>query len=204
MTNPATGLIDAFVASLQNVPAPAPVFETFQKIARWKRDIVITEKIDGSNAQVYIPEDDGPLLFGSRNRWVTPEADNAGFARWGRENEEALRRLGYGRHYGEWWGQGIQRTYGLKEKRFTLFNTGRWKDGLPEGLPANVGVVPILYQGPNVEGAIEDELENLRITGSRVAPGFMRPEGIVIFHSASRGLYKRTLENDEKPKGQDQ
>jgi hypothetical protein len=30
----------------------------------------------------------------------------------------------------------------------------------------------------------------------------MRPEGIVVFHTASGALFKKTIEGDEKPKGQ--
>ncbi|HLE80817.1 MAG TPA: RNA ligase family protein, partial [Dehalococcoidia bacterium] len=99
-------------------------FQEFGKIYRLSRDCIITEKIDGTNAQVVVLED-GRVLAGSRNRWITPEADNFGFARWVKEHEEELRSLGPGRHYGEWWGSGIQRGYGLKEKRFSLFNVSR-------------------------------------------------------------------------------
>ena len=49
-------------------------FEAFQKIARLKRNCVITEKIDGTNAQIFIGED-GEFLTGSRNRWITPDDD---------------------------------------------------------------------------------------------------------------------------------
>jgi hypothetical protein len=48
---------------------------------------------------------------------------------------------------------------------------------------------------------IKDALKSLTENGSRAAPGFMNPEGIVIFHIASRHLFKKTLLNDEKPKG---
>lgn len=44
-------------------------------------------------------------------------------------------------------------------------------------------------------------LATLAITGSTAAPGFMKPEGIVVFHAASRNLYKVTLEKDDAPKG---
>jgi hypothetical protein len=87
--------------------------------------MIVTEKLDGTNAQVHIT-DDGRIFAGSRNRWITPDADNFGFARWVAEHEEELRALGPGSHYGEWWGSGIQRRYGLDEKRFSLFNVGRW------------------------------------------------------------------------------
>ncbi len=173
-------------------------FEAFPKIPRWKRLIVVTEKLDGTNAQIYVPESpDEPLQFGSRNRWVTPADDNYGFARWGTEHSAELRELGPGRHFGEWWGLGIQRGYGLTEKRFSLFNTGRWGGMVPT--PCNV--VPVLYAGPMDEHAIEEQLQLLRMNGSAAAPGFMRSEGVVIYHAASRAMFKRTLEKDEEPKG---
>jgi hypothetical protein len=55
--------------------------------------MVITEKLDGTNAQIFIA-DDGEVIAGSRNRWITPLNDNFGFARWVFENEDALRALG--------------------------------------------------------------------------------------------------------------
>jgi hypothetical protein len=173
------------------------VFEAFPKIPRLKRTIVITEKIDGTNAQIVVPEDDGPLLVGSRNRWITPEDDNYGFARWVKEREDELRKaLGPGTHFGEWWGAGIQRRYGLTEKRFSLFNVGRWTEA-----PQHCHVVPKLYAGPWSQEAIDDALESLRIDGSVASPGFMKPEGVVVFHAASRSLYKVTIEKDDEPKG---
>jgi hypothetical protein len=94
-------------------------FREFPKMARLSREIIITEKIDGTNAQIFIGED-GEFLCGSRTRWITPENDNYGFAKWAYERKDDLiRDLGPGRHFGEWWGQGIQRGYGLKEKRFS-------------------------------------------------------------------------------------
>src|SRR5687767_1693749 len=85
-----------------------PLFTPFPSISRLSRDIVVTEKLDGTNAQIHITQD-GRVLAGSRNRWITPEADNFGFARWVAAHEDELRALGPGSHYGEWWGQGIQR-----------------------------------------------------------------------------------------------
>jgi hypothetical protein len=98
-------------------------FEAFPKIARLSREIVITEKIDGTNAQIYITktpvgETDASkweLRVGSRSRWITPEDDNHGFAKWVfMHMEELIEGLGEGRHYGEWWGSGVQRGYGGK------------------------------------------------------------------------------------------
>src|SRR5690349_11912868 len=97
-------------------------FEAFNKIARLSRNCTITEKIDGTNACIAISDDGKDFFIGSRSRWITPEDDNFGFARWATEHREELLLLGPGRHWGEWWGAGIQRRYGVPEKRFSLFN----------------------------------------------------------------------------------
>lgn len=172
-------------------------FEAFDKIARFNRAIVITEKIDGTNAQIAVGED-GSIRAGSRSRWITPQDDNYGFARWVAEHADELRDLGPGRHFGEWWGQGVQRNYSQPRKRFSLFNTGRWNDG--EARPACCDVVPTLYQGPFVYSEIPAALKRLEREGSLAAPGFMKPEGIVIWHTAARQLFKITLEKDSEPK----
>jgi hypothetical protein len=168
-------------------------FAAFDSIPRLFRECVITEKLDGTNAQVYIPEDDAPMLFGSRGRYITPEADNYGFARWATDHADELRLLGPGRHFGEWWGAGIQRRYGLAEKRFSLFNVSRWN---AENLPPCVSVVPTLYRGVYSDSAVSAALEQLHECGSTAAPGFENPEGIVVWHEAARQLFKVTLGND--------
>lgn len=168
-------------------------FEAFAKIPRLRRGCVITEKIDGTNAQVYFPDDGGPMQVGSRNRWITPDNDNYGFARWAFEHEAELRLLGPGRHFGEWWGPGIQRRYNETAKRFSLFNVGRWKD---KPLPSCVSLVPVLYDGIFSDAVVNDCLKLLADGGSVASPGFMNPEGIVVFHSASQSLYKVTLGDD--------
>ena len=174
-------------------------FEGFPKIARLNREIVITEKIDGTNAQVFVHED-GTVLAGSRTRWITPEDDNFGFARWVKDHEDELRTgLGFGQHFGEWWGAGIQRKYGLTEKRFSLFNVARWADDAVR--PACCGVVPTIYRGPFSEEAITSAIGWLAVEGSRAAPGFMKPEGVVVYHTASGQLFKVTIEKDSEPKG---
>ena len=184
-------------------PIPGKEFVEFPKIPRLSRDIVITEKIDGTNAQIYIPEagdaDTGMIYAASRNRWISPADDNHGFARWVQENKEELLKLGPGSHFGEWWGAGVGRRYDLKEKRFSLFNVHRWSE--PSTRPVCCGVVPTLYRGPFLMEAIENELTKLRENGSTAAPGFMRPEGVVIFHTVSGILFKKTIEKDEQPKG---
>src|ERR1700760_1069627 len=118
-------------------------FKPFASIARLSRDIVITEKLDGTNACIHIGPD-GEFLTGSRTRWITPADDNYGFSKWAHDNKESLMSLGEGTHFGEWWGAGIQRNYGLKEKRFSLFNVARWNT---EQRPECCHIVPILFIG---------------------------------------------------------
>ena len=186
-------------------------FVEFPKMARLSREVIVTEKIDGTNAQVCVVELDGysapgavwegdglAIFAGSRTRWITPEADNFGFAAWVRDNADELARLGPGSHFGEWWGAGIQRRYGLDHKRFSLFNVDRWGDDAAR--PACCHVVPALYRGPFCTGAIEQQLDRLRELGSFAARGFMKPEGIVVYHTASRVGFKKTIEKDEVPK----
>lgn len=133
-------------------------FRPFPSISRLSRDIVVTEKLDGTNALVAIGEN-GEFATGSRSRWITPEDDNFGFSRWAHAHKDELMELGPGYHYGEWWGSGIQRTYGLKEKRFSLFNVHRWG----ENRPSCCGVVPTLYTGPFSILKIDECLEQLKI-----------------------------------------
>jgi hypothetical protein len=49
--------------------------------------------------------------------------------------------------------------------------------------------------------AVIDAIENLQAYGSIAAPGFMQPEGVVIYHHAANQLFKKTIIGDEKPKG---
>lgn len=173
-------------------------FKEFPKIHRLNRQVIVTEKIDGTNACVVVGED-GAVSAQSRSRPITPESDNYGFAAWVRDHEPELRELGAGYHFGEWWGAGIQRGYGLREKRFSLFNTTRWL----ESRPACCHVVPVLATGAAISGfgVVQAAVDDLRITGSVAAPGFMRPEGVVAFHVASGALFKVTLEKDAERKG---
>lgn len=174
-------------------------FVKFPKIPRLRRETVVTEKLDGTNAQIYVGEDGG-FLVGSRNRWITPDDDNFGFATWAYERKEELMGLGHGHHFGEWWGQGIQRGYGLDEKRFSLFNTARWNEDNPNR-PACCHVVPVLNSGLFDGTDAEYWVERLKGEGSRAAPGFMNPEGVVVYHTAAKMYFKMTCEKDEKPKG---
>jgi len=190
-------------------------FVGFPKMARLRRECIITEKIDGTQGQVYITEE-GKMLVGTKNRWISPEDDNYGFAKWAREHEEELMQLGPGHHTGEWWGQGIQRKYGMTEKRWSLFNTIRWclHGGTParipkedpriekyqDVLPACCHLVPVLYRGVFSTEACNIALFNLKHEGSKAAPGYLKPEGLVVYHLAANICFKQTLEADDVPK----
>lgn len=178
----------------------APEFMAFPKIARWSREVIVTEKLDGTNAQIHIT-DDGQIFAGSRNRWIAPGDDGFGFAAWVEKNADELKQLGPGSHFGEWWGAGIQRKYNTGEKRFSLFNVHRWGDDGKDKRPACCHVVPVLFQGNLDDMKVSMLLGGLGALGSVAAPGFMRPEGIVIFHVASQALFKKTLDRDDEPKG---
>ncbi|MDA8113544.1 MAG: hypothetical protein M0Z43_02290 [Acidithiobacillus sp.] len=169
------------------------IFQGFPKIARYSRQVIVTEKIDGTNAQIFITED-LQVLAGSRTRWITPENDNFGFARWVCEHEDELRALGPGRHFGEWWGQGIQRAYGLKEKRFSLFNVDQWGDAAVR--PPCCHVVPELWRGSFEYLDVDYVMRCLYVDGSAAVPGFMRPEGIIIYHTHGNLAFKKTFEKD--------
>ncbi len=173
-------------------------FREFQKIPRLYREVIVTEKIDGTNACIVVDEDFN-VTAQSRSRIITPQDDNYGFAKWVEANAVELRTLGPGYHYGEWWGLGINRNYGLTEKRFSLFNVSRWKDSRPECCD----VVPVLWHGSAKQSfsIVEDGLNVLRREGSVAAPGFMKPEGVVAFHVQGSLLFKATLEKDEEYKG---
>lgn len=202
-------------------------FIEWPKTPRLFRDITVTEKIDGTNAAIQIvpvaeldrwtTEDgetieifdpqpiavvDGFAVFAqSRSRLIFPgkTTDNYGFAGWVERNAASLvEDLGEGIHYGEWWGQGIQRGYGAKEKNFWLFNTARYAD-ITFTTP-NLDVVPVLYEGPFDESEIDNALVRLQLHGSYAATDFMNPEGICVYHSASRQVFKVTLDKNDAGK----
>jgi hypothetical protein len=179
-------------------------FREFPKIARLNRECIITEKIDGTNACVVVG-DDGEVAAQSRNQLlVGGKSDAFGFALWVQRNEQRLRDLlGPGHHFGEWWGPGIQRGYPVNGayagKRLSLFNVERWKD-LP--VSDDLRIVPVLYRGRFTTDAVRLCLDLLQQEGSSAAPGFMRPEGVVVFHLAANMGFKVTLEKDEEHKGQ--
>jgi hypothetical protein len=184
------------------------IFKAWPKIPRVEnRKEFYTEKIDGTNACVviqYIPKntdleqlpisywygDDGScwgIWAQSRNKLITPEDDNYNFAKWVKNNVDDLKILGEGYHYGEWWGQGIQRGYDLDEKRFSLFNTKRWGEHNPN-TPKCCHVVPMI-EADSVEEAKKKLIDN----GSLAAPGYMSVEGVVVYEYNTDSYWKAII-----------
>jgi hypothetical protein len=188
-------------------------FEKWPATPRLNRDAVYTEKLDGTNAAVVIEQTEDPTLWEvdglyydigaqSRNRLITTASDNAGFAGWVLTNAPKLIRvLGPGRHFGEWYGAGIQRRYGLTEKRFALFNTARWEENQDDlkSVPG-LEMITILDTGLFSTDVANLWADELAYSGSRHVPGFMNPEGVCVFHKASRQVFKVTIKDDESPK----
>ncbi|HEY6021265.1 MAG TPA: RNA ligase family protein [Candidatus Paceibacterota bacterium] len=208
-------------------------FQAWPKTPRLFREIVITEKIDGTNSAVIIEEINPELDYEaegdpfalaqvesdghtyavaaqSRNRLITPgkTTDNYGFAGFVQKNAEALfDLLGPGRHFGEWWGKGIQGRYKAAHPQirgFALFNTAKYKD-LHTWLPMDGGIdvivepTHVLYEGPFSEKAVRDALERLKKDGSWTSP-LDKAEGIVVYHTQSRQVFKVTLDGEDAGK----
>ena len=192
-------------------------FVKWPKIGRMNKLMTVTEKIDGENAAVrFIPaEIPGPIpdaaislivstdhdpvwvAVQSRSRFIKPSDDMNGLASWVYDNSIGLYNvLGLGTHFGEWWGKGIHRGYGLNERRFSLFNTKRWnEDGT--NVPGLYSV-PVLIESqfnPNTVGACLGQLE---VFGSVAAPGFMQPEGVVVFHHGIGEYLKVPIDGGHK------
>lgn len=187
------------MTEMQQIPWP--------KIARLANEtMVVTEKIDGSNACIQFrpvvtfttlggePVGEGyEMACQSRNRLITPTSDNAGFAAWAYDNQATLfADLGYGAHFGEWWGLGIQRGYGMTEKRFSLFNTHRWDAARGHFTTPQLDVVPLLWTGAVSAETARHAERQLRLNGSYAAPGFMNPEGVVAYLTATGVSWKIT------------
>jgi len=202
--------VDAVLDAPKPAPAPAPLveFTPWPKTARLFRDIVITEKLDGTNAAIHIVENpDAPGTYAvqaqSRKRLIYPgkSTDNYGFAAWVSDNAaDLIEILGPGLHFGEWWGAGIGRGYNRQGRTFSLFNVDRHA-GLHRSVgDAVVNTVPLLYRGPFTTEVVADALQYLADMGSDAAPGFTRPEGICVYHTATRTVTKVTLDAQDAGK----
>lgn len=197
-------------------------FKAFSEIKKYRSPrLTITQKIHGTNAQVTIWKehvwhpDTGceweeivsggseeiiwHIRAGSRTKWIYPgkDTDNFGFAAFVDANKnEFIEKLGEGTHYGEWAGPGINSGEGLTEKTFVLFNFDRYKD---KPLPPQTVLVPVLYDGVtdyfSIDYIINSKMSVLKTSGSRLVPGFMRPEGVVI--SLNSHLSKKVFDPED-------
>lgn len=180
------------------------MFKAWPKIPRLENEVYhITEKIDGTNACIIIQPYDkyehvevNPLYYTkidsytnlglfaqSRTRLITPEDDNFGFAKWVKENaEQLIEDLGEGYHFGEWWGKGIQRGYDLDHKRFSLFNPTKHSEVCYN--------VPYLEASEYLWETIEKWRFRLEKTGSQASPGYMKPEGLVVYAERAKCYWK--------------
>lgn len=200
------------------------MFERFPSLTRFSHGWTITEKLDGTNAAILIVYAGDPAVHEyltehpdtsvasvgeffvfaqSRSKLITPgkSTDNHGFARYVQDNaEEIVAKLGEGRHFGEWVGKGInKRHYDLPGKQFALFNTHRWTDA---DLPEQVTVVPVLAGGYMEDPGAQAVscMYAMKAVGSAFAPGFMNPEGVVMYHGPSKTTFKKTYDYDEQGK----
>lgn len=195
-------------------------FKSFPDIKKLgSTEFSITQKIHGSNAQIMIypvyktipntedsvivtdEVDHMELLVGSRTRWIAPGNDNYGFAAFVYANkQEFIDKLGPGQHFGEWSGPGINSGEGLKEKTLVLFDYWRYD---ANNLPPQTVLVPVLFQGLFDLQQVENCMQDLKVNGSKLAPGFMRPEGVVVQIKGTR--YKVVFDAEEtqwtKPSG---
>jgi hypothetical protein len=167
-------------------------FKKFPKIYRDNPfNVTITEKIDGTNACVVI-ENDKLVGIQSRNKFITPDEDNYGFASWACDNEDQLIGLGDGYHYGEWAGEGIQRNpHRLEGKHFFLFNTYRWT--ADDVRPECCAVVPILYRGLLTTYIVPQLLVELQENAEEDET----PEGVVVYYHSFDKYTKHTIKNPD-------
>ena len=185
---------------------------------------VISEKVDGTNSLIEINEvfpvgepKEIQVRFGSRNRYITFNNDNAGFANFFRHYEARFKDVAADiilkelevsgetltecqeqyplRIYGEWFGSGIQRGYGLKDKFFMPFSTF-YAEKLIEYQVPNIIKPNIMYTG-KFSQEIADICMQTLTNGSLVIPEFKRPEGIVIHFPKYNLRLKQTFEGSK-------
>ncbi len=157
-------------------------FKSFPSIPRLERInpiLTITQKLHGTNACIH--RDGDKLRAGSRNRWLTVEKDNYGFAKWVEDNTSMLLEVLplAGTFYGEWCGPGINSGEGLTERTFVPFDLEIVE--IAEGAPSpGLRNLPVLYSGPWSEQAIMLAEFDLKRHGSALVPGYMHVEGMVL------------------------
>lgn len=186
------------------------VFRSWGSTERFHKGLFITEKIDGTNGCIAIGY--GKVVAQSRKRSISVGNDNYGFAAWVAENAGVLEdTLGIGYHYGEWYGEGIQKNpLGIKGRHFGLFNAWHW--GRTENRHAlemvpGLTVVPTLFDGTQNDAniwTIPDVVTSLVHYGSKVegANPAGKAEGVIVWHRGTNTRYKILIENDSLHKWQ--
>lgn len=194
-------------------------FKSWGSTTRENKNKTITEKIDGTNACIVIYN--GKVSAQSRKRIITPDDDNYGFAKWVYDNAGVLMdTLGYGYHYGEWYGEGIQKNpLGIEGKRFALFWATKYteQNGYELNKVDGLETVPLLHHGQCDVWTIPNIMQDLDTYGSKVVgakttlvgsevPGMgdlvyqynraASAEGIIIWNNETRTRTKMLLEND--------
>lgn len=200
---------------------------------------VISEKIDGTNGLIQIDYkydwngqryDDHLVQFGSRNRYITTTDDNAGFANYFTPHIASICTLAeslinYGDNdnpkqdwpiyiYGEWFGKGIQRGYGLDEKYFMPFSSFYAEHMIKAGIP-NIMMPNIMYTGKFSLEVVDNCMNRLTSGGFHtLITNYDYPEGVVIYFPKYNFRLKQTFEgskwernitkpeHDKKPKFQ--
>lgn len=174
-------------------------FKPFKKMPRLYKTVSVSEKIDGTNASLLV-EGGKVVAAGSRTRWLTTGNDNFGFCNWVTTNKDLLDALELkdGHHFGEWWGLGIQRGYNQFGRFFSFFNPLilNGESFLIGGVCVNT--VPVMYHGVFSDYQITTAMRNLAVYGSQAAPGYMKPEGIVVYHEQYGDMFKVTFEDNHK------
>ena len=152
------------------------------------RDVTISEKIDGTNAQVFVVAEDrgrrqpGRGLGGSLRKRTTSVSRRGSpimLTSCASSAQDVISA--------EWYGRGIQRRYGLQDRRFALFNS--CTDG-PRSARRAAAIVPVLTTRTMGADVVSECLETLRSGGSLARSGFHAPGGIVIYHHASGGMFR--------------
>lgn len=193
-------------------------FKGWGSTPRFHKGLTITEKLDGTNACIVIYN--GEVRAQSRKRLITPDDDNYGFARWVYDNAGVLTdTLGYGYHYGEWFGEGIQKNpLGIEGKRFALFHATKYteQNGYDLNKVDGLETVPLLFHGQANASTIPTVLSDLLTYGTKVVgakaedvrsgiPGLetevvyrkaAEAEGIIVWHKETQQKYKILLKDD--------
>lgn len=174
------------------------LFKPWPKIGRYTNNkIIISEKMDGTNG-CFIIKNGEVVGCQSRNRLLSINDDNMGFAKWVDQNKNTLKIFPDGYYYGEWCGPGIQKNpHNLDEKTFFMFPTGvtKFLDPLKNLLPTStLKFVNILYSGVYTSTIVDKTMSELAANAKR--KGY-KPEGVVIYSISNNVFQKATFENPE-------